>query len=37
MNTNPLARIGCRMAITEGLIWLAWHFLGVDPSLHPGA
>lgn len=37
MASSPAARIVCRGAITIGLAWLAWHFLFVDPALHPGA
>lgn len=37
MNSSPALRIVCRGAIAVGLAWLTWHFLGVDPSAHPGA
>lgn len=37
MNASPLARILARGAIAVGLAWLTYHFLFVNPMLHPGA
>lgn len=37
MASHPAARMGARGAITVGLVWLAWHFLLIDPTVHPGA
>lgn len=37
MRASPVARQVARMSITVGLSWLAYHFLGVDPSVNPGS
>lgn len=37
MAANPVLRQIMRGGIAVGLAWLTWHFLGVDPALHPGA
>jgi hypothetical protein len=37
MRAHPWVRRGVRLAIAVGLLWLAHHFLLVDPTLNPGA
>lgn len=37
MRTNPTVRWAVRGGITLGLLWLAQHFLLVDPFTNPGA
>jgi hypothetical protein len=37
MRSSPVARWFVRAGIGFGLTWLAYHFLAVDPTLHPGA